>query len=133
MTEIELKDPALTMEAPTEIPGVIANVCRLCANENDKLIGIFTEDGLSNDLATKMNLYLPVKVAESDQLPLQCCWQCASTVLAWHDLVVTSVEADRRLRHTDYVALKALDYEPDPNEPVSSDETAEATATTEVE
>lgn len=73
-------------------------ICRLCANQNEKLIGIYSEDGINNDLSGKMNLYLPIKVSETDNLPLQCCWQCASTVLAWHDLVITSVEADRRLK-----------------------------------
>lgn len=73
-------------------------ICRLCTNQSDKLIGIYSEEGVSNDLAGKLNLYLPIKVAETDQLPLQCCWPCASTVLAWHDLVIISAEADRRLR-----------------------------------
>lgn len=72
--------------------------CRLCANKNEKVIGIYSEEGIANDLANKMNLYLPIKVSESDELPLQCCWSCASTVLAWHELVVASVEVDRRLR-----------------------------------
>ncbi|KAJ8925315.1 hypothetical protein NQ315_009145 [Exocentrus adspersus] len=83
-------------------------ICRLCANQNDKLIGIYSEDGLTNDLANKLNMYLPIKVNENDDLPLQCCWQCASTVLAWHDLVVTSVEADRRLRSYQFVTEKQL-------------------------
>lgn len=73
-------------------------ICRLCANPNERIIGIYSEEGISNNLATKMNNYLPVKVSENDSLPLQCCWSCASTVLAWHELVVASVEADRRLR-----------------------------------
>lgn len=73
-------------------------LCRLCANRSDNLISVYSEEGISNDLSTKMNLYLPVKVSESDSLPLQCCFQCASTVLTWHELVVASVEADRRLK-----------------------------------
>lgn len=72
--------------------------CRLCANKNEKVIGIYSEEGKANDLANKMNLYLPIKVSESDELPLQCCWSCASTVLAWHELVIVSVEADKKLR-----------------------------------
>lgn len=76
-------------------------ICRLCANEiqNNKLIGIYSEDGLNNDLPNKMNMYLPIKVSENDELPQQCCWDCASTVLAWHDLFIASIEADRRLRN----------------------------------
>ncbi|XP_066144686.1 zinc finger protein OZF-like isoform X2 [Euwallacea fornicatus] len=87
------------------LPEVISinAICRLCANQSDKLIGIYTDDGVQNALAEKLNLYLPIKVAENDHLPLQCCWQCASTLLAWHDLVITSVEADRRLRSYQFV------------------------------
>lgn len=84
----------------------INEICRLCANQNDKVIGIYSEDGINNELATKMNLYLPIKVTESDDLPLQCCWQCASTVLAWHELVVASLEADRRLKNYQFGVQK---------------------------
>lgn len=89
------------METDNGITEVISinEICRLCANQNDKLIGIYSEDGINNELAIKMNMYLPIKVNECDDLPLQCCWQCASTVLAWHELVVTSLEADRRLKN----------------------------------
>lgn len=85
------------------------SVCRLCANHSDKVIGIYNEEGTANDLANKMNLYLPIKVSESDELPLQCCWGCASTVLAWHELVVASIEADRRLRGMQIVSEKGLE------------------------
>lgn len=101
-----------TQDLVLELPenGIIAfnsiSICRLCANPNEKVIGIYSEEGVSNDLANKMNLYLPVKVSESDTLPLQCCWGCASTVLAWHDLVLASVEADRRLRSIEIVPEK---------------------------
>lgn len=93
--------------AESEIIG-FESVCRLCANHNEKVIGIYSEEGTSNDLANKMNLYLPIKVSENDELPLQCCWGCASTVLAWHELVVASIEADRRLRGMQIVSEKEL-------------------------
>lgn len=80
------------------------SLCRLCANKNDKMIGIYSEEGLTNDLANKMNLYLPVKVYKSDVLPLHCCWSCASTVLAWHELVIASVKADKKLREMEAFA-----------------------------
>jgi hypothetical protein len=28
------------------------------------------------------------------------CYQCASTLIAWHDLVITCVEADKKLRES---------------------------------
>lgn len=83
-------------------------LCRLCANKNDKVISIYSEEGIANDLGNKINSYLPIKVAEIDVLPLHCCWGCASTVLAWHELVVATVEADKRLRGLDLDAEKPV-------------------------
>jgi len=37
-------------------------------------------------------------VAETDSLPQQMCYQCASTLIAWHDLVISCLEADKKLR-----------------------------------
>uniref|UniRef100_A0A1Y1M847 Protein krueppel n=2 Tax=Photinus pyralis TaxID=7054 RepID=A0A1Y1M847_PHOPY len=104
-------------------------ICRLCANPNERIIGIYSEEGISNDLANKMNTYLPIKVSEADHLPLQCCWSCASTVLAWHELVVASVEADRRLRELQSVEDKQIVIADDcsciedPNSPCTNDVT----------
>jgi hypothetical protein len=86
----------------------IHTICRLCASQNERLIGIFSEEGVGNDLSNKINLYLPVKVAVSDELPLQCCWNCASTILAWHELVLTSVETDRRFRSSQFITDKQM-------------------------
>lgn len=38
------------------------------------------------------------QVTETDSLPQQMCYQCASTLIAWHDLVISCVEADKKLR-----------------------------------
>lgn len=38
------------------------------------------------------------QVAETDSLPQQMCYQCASTLIAWHDLVISCLEADKKLR-----------------------------------
>lgn len=83
-------------------------LCRLCANRSDHLIPIYSEEGVSNDLADKMNMYLPIKVTKTDLLPLQCCFQCATTVLTWHELVVATLEADRRLRDVQIEVEKQL-------------------------
>ncbi|KAI4467876.1 orotate phosphoribosyltransferase [Holotrichia oblita] len=83
-------------------------ICRLCASQSDRIIAIYSEEGVTHELAVKMNTYLPVKVSQDDTLPLQCCWNCASTVLAWHELVVGSVEADRRLRELQVITSKAI-------------------------
>lgn len=84
----------------------INSICRLCATQNERLIGIYSEEGIGNDLSSKINLYLPIKVSASDDLPQQCCWNCASTLLAWHELVLNSVEADRKFRGTQILPQK---------------------------
>jgi Zinc-finger associated domain (zf-AD). len=38
------------------------------------------------------------QVTETDSLPQQMCYQCASTLIAWHDLVISCLEADKKLR-----------------------------------
>ncbi|XP_056638759.1 zinc finger protein OZF-like isoform X1 [Diorhabda sublineata] len=99
----------ILVQVPTvEITEIVSitEICRICANQQDKLIGIYSDDGEVNNLSYKMNSYLPVKVDKTDELPLQCCWQCASTVLAWHELFLTSIEADRRLRSYQFVTEK---------------------------
>ncbi|KAF5297111.1 hypothetical protein FQA39_LY02691 [Lamprigera yunnana] len=112
--ETALEDNQVLVQMLPESGLLAINViCRLCANPNERVIGIFSEEGISNDLANKMNMYLPIKVCETDSLPLQCCWNCASTVLAWHELVVASVEADRRLRDLPNVDEKQIINEDD--------------------
>lgn len=113
-----MSDAAQTFYLPTEIEPQVSDmmnvhtICRICANESDKRIDIFSEDGIANDLANKINLYLPVKVTNIDNLPLQCCWQCASTILAWHDLFLISSEADKRLRSFQFLSQKQLENVP---------------------
>ncbi|XP_057657033.1 zinc finger protein 100-like isoform X2 [Diorhabda carinulata] len=105
---MEGKQNVLVQVPTVEITEIVSitEICRICANQQDKLIGIYSDDGEVNNLSYKMNSYLPVKVNKTDELPLQCCWQCASTVLAWHELFLTSIEADRRLRSYQFVTEK---------------------------
>ncbi|XP_069673053.1 zinc finger protein 235-like isoform X7 [Periplaneta americana] len=73
-------------------------LCRVCANPNDYLIPIFDGEGLEHELSMKIQKHLPIKVTETDTLPQHMCYQCASTLIAWHDLVISCVEADKKLR-----------------------------------
>ncbi|KAI5705932.1 hypothetical protein M8J76_010388 [Diaphorina citri] len=72
-------------------------LCRVCANQHDYLIPIFEGEGLDHDMPTKMDKHLPIKVRENDKLPTQMCYQCASTIIAWSDLVTNCLEADKKL------------------------------------
>nr|XP_034176770.1 zinc finger protein 485-like isoform X4 [Osmia lignaria] len=74
-----------------------SNLCRVCANTNDHIIPIFEGEGLQHDLCNKIHKYLPIQVSENDTLPLQLCYHCAATLLAWHELSEGCLNAERRL------------------------------------
>ncbi|CAG9789560.1 unnamed protein product [Diatraea saccharalis] len=67
-------------------PGLedFSTVCRTCATVTEFVIPIFNGEGLQNNLADKIHKHLPI--------------QCASTLLAWHELVQCCVQADAALR-----------------------------------
>lgn len=72
-------------------------LCRVCANQHDYLIPIFEGEGLDHDMPTKIDKHLPIKVRDTDRLPTQICYQCASTVIAYSDLVVNCIDANKKL------------------------------------
>ncbi|CAK9822730.1 Zinc finger protein 567 [Anthophora retusa] len=74
-----------------------SSLCRVCANTNDHIIPIFEEEGLQHDLCSKIHKYLPIHISENDTLPLQLCYHCAATLLAWHELLEGCLTAERRL------------------------------------
>ncbi|XP_024938892.1 histone-lysine N-methyltransferase PRDM9 isoform X6 [Cephus cinctus] len=73
------------------------DMCRVCANLNDHLIPIFEGEGAEHELCNKIHKYLPIHVSETDNLPLQLCYHCAATLLAWHELAEGCLDAERRL------------------------------------
>ncbi|KAL2751725.1 zinc finger protein 470-like, partial [Vespula maculifrons] len=74
-----------------------SGLCRICANVNDHLIPIFEGEGMEHALCNKIHKYLPIHISENDTLPLQLCYHCAATLLAWHELAEGCLNAERRL------------------------------------
>ncbi|KAL2715121.1 zinc finger protein 470-like [Vespula squamosa] len=74
-----------------------SGLCRICANVNDHLIPIFEGEGMEHALCNKIHKYLPIHISENDTLPLQLCYHCAATLLAWHELAEGCINAERRL------------------------------------
>ncbi|XP_073994323.1 uncharacterized protein isoform X2 [Rhodnius prolixus] len=72
-------------------------LCRICAVHSDYLVPIFRDEGLDHQLHFKIIKYLPIKVAEDDKLPTKICYHCASTLLAWHELVENCIESEKKL------------------------------------
>ncbi|XP_020706545.2 zinc finger protein ZFP2-like isoform X5 [Athalia rosae] len=72
-------------------------LCRVCANSSDHLIPIFEGEGLEHDLSSKIHRYLPIQVSREDSLPSHLCYHCASTLLAWHELTESCIDAEQRL------------------------------------
>ncbi|XP_054272706.1 zinc finger protein 624-like isoform X1 [Macrosteles quadrilineatus] len=87
----------------------ISQLCRICANPNEYLIPIFHGEGKEHELEEKISKHLPIKVAESDTLPTNLCYQCASTLIAWHDMVVGCIEADDKLKSVSGKDTKTTD------------------------
>ncbi|XP_050294888.1 zinc finger protein 586-like [Anthonomus grandis grandis] len=111
---LEIQVPIISL--PAELEGAevaeminLSTMCRLCGNQNNRLIGLYSEDSISNDIPGKINLYLPIKVTENDHFPLNCCWQCLSTLLVWHELFVKSVETDQKLRSFQFISEKQFE------------------------
>ncbi|XP_076234968.1 uncharacterized protein LOC143179556 [Calliopsis andreniformis] len=74
-----------------------SNLCRICANTSDHLIPIFEGEGLQHDLCSKIHKHLPIRISENDILPLQLCYHCAATLLAWHELLGGCLTAEKQL------------------------------------
>ncbi|XP_058800091.1 transcription factor Ouib-like isoform X4 [Phymastichus coffea] len=72
-------------------------LCRICANTSDKVVPIFFGEGLKHNLCKKIENYLPFSVSEEDTLPLQVCYNCAATLLAWHEMTQNCLSAQQRL------------------------------------
>ncbi|XP_076666147.1 uncharacterized protein LOC143367827 isoform X1 [Andrena cerasifolii] len=86
---------AMAIQSEERLPW--SALCRVCANTSDHLIPIFDGEGLQHDLCNKLHKYLPIRVSENDALPLQLCYHCAATLLAWHELLEGCLNAERRL------------------------------------
>nr|CAI5826219.1 unnamed protein product [Callosobruchus analis] len=110
---MEIEKQAIFIEVKAEDKRELVKInliCRICGNKSDKMIGIFSDDGVHNELARKINMYLPIKVTKADHPPLQCCWHCASVVLAWHELVLVSAEVDQRLKSVILLTMNETEY-----------------------
>ncbi|XP_018324382.1 zinc finger protein 679-like isoform X1 [Agrilus planipennis] len=77
---------------------VSLNLCRVCASTNDRMLDIFSSEGTAQNLAYKINVYLPFKVTEYDVLPLSCCFECISVISTWHNFILKSLDAENTLQ-----------------------------------
>ncbi|CAH2044890.1 unnamed protein product, partial [Iphiclides podalirius] len=106
-----------------------SNVCRTCATITEFVIPIFMGEGLQNNLADKIHKHLPIQVSEHDVLPRVVCYQCASTLLAWHELVQCCVQADTALK-TRLAVLLSKENNTNHDEKSSESETKGKSVTT---
>ncbi|KAH0544046.1 zinc finger protein 3-like isoform X1 [Cotesia glomerata] len=75
----------------------LQDLCRVCANTNNHMVPIFGDESLQHDLINKISRYLPINITKNDTLPLQLCYNCASTLIAWHDLLEGCLDAEQKL------------------------------------
>ncbi|XP_034233364.1 zinc finger protein 595-like isoform X2 [Thrips palmi] len=91
-------EPELILDPVKVEPESKDSLCRLCACSSELLIPILEGEGLENSLADKIEKYLPIQVAFQDPLPLQVCFHCASTVISWHELSTSCIDAQHKLQ-----------------------------------
>lgn len=109
----------------------INDLCRICGSTSDSpLIPIYDENGLAEDLASKIMLYLPIKVSEEDALPIKTCVNCTNGVLTWHLLYECCVDADRRFKA---MFSEEQLIQPQPRKKSGKDKTYENTETSKPE
>ncbi|KAG7200188.1 hypothetical protein KM043_000622 [Ampulex compressa] len=97
--EVALADAACAVtQTDSQIKKItLSDLCRICANISDHMIPIFEGEGLQHELCNKIHKYLPIHITQRDILPLQLCYHCAATLLAWTELVEGCLGAERRL------------------------------------
>lgn len=69
--------------------------CRLCGRHDLKLVDIFSEEGLENDLSNKIEMHIPIKLVESKEQRMKCCSECVATILSWHNFVLKVLEVNQ--------------------------------------
>lgn len=74
------------------------SICRICAKTSDHLIPIYEGEGVEYQLELKIKQYFPFEIIQTETMPSNCCYQCASTIIAWNQLIERSIEADSRLK-----------------------------------
>ncbi|XP_015111330.1 zinc finger protein 616 [Diachasma alloeum] len=74
------------------------NLCRICGKNASESINIFDgrEDGVT--LQQKIRLHLPIIMESGDGLPQKICGECCGKIESSHELVITSLLNDMRLR-----------------------------------
>ncbi|XP_024936800.1 uncharacterized protein LOC107263697 isoform X2 [Cephus cinctus] len=71
--------------------------CRLCAKAYsiEKLVKIFSSRGNSLNLKNSINMHLPIKVTEKDNLPLNICIMCLRRINATNEFFNTIISSDK--------------------------------------
>lgn len=50
-------------------------------------------------------------MSAGDTLPVQLCYQCASTLIAWDSMITSCIEADKKLRAMQEAAVEEEEEE----------------------
>ncbi|XP_059470502.1 zinc finger protein 271-like isoform X2 [Neocloeon triangulifer] len=74
------------------------DLCRICGSPKNAKLAIFSEEGRKRNLCEKIHKHLPIRVMESDRLPLQICLVCVTYLEMCHQLVKCCGETEQRLK-----------------------------------
>lgn len=73
-------------------------ICRICLTISDLLVPIFEGEGIELELEDKIRKHLPIRIASSDGLPHQLCFQCVDVIVSWDSLLNVCFETDKKLK-----------------------------------
>ncbi|KAK9873575.1 hypothetical protein WA026_023132 [Henosepilachna vigintioctopunctata] len=105
------------------------NVCRLCGSHDSKLIDIYSEEGLQNDIPNKIKLYIPIELSKYEEASNECCLECIATLLSWHDFIQKALDTDQRYK-SEYDKLEVLPQNIESNQHGINDYTSSETGVT---
>ncbi|GLH13042.1 gastrula zinc finger protein XlCGF8.2DB-like isoform X2, partial [Gryllus bimaculatus] len=88
------------------VENVKRQLCRLCGKRESQLRPIFEnsseeeKEEINSSIATKIKMYLPVKIDKAESLPLNICSVCSNLLDKFHEISITCVAVDNILRRS---------------------------------
>ncbi|XP_067003826.2 zinc finger protein 595 isoform X2 [Anabrus simplex] len=73
---MEMAMETVAADSPDVFPVHPGQLCRLCALPTPNMMFIYGEEGIKEELASKINMWLPISVSRKDSLPKQVCDTC---------------------------------------------------------
>lgn len=87
-----------------KLPITFEQYCRLCAEEQEVTIMIFSKEAEAMLLQNKVNKYLSIQVEENDKLPKNICIKCCTTLQTVCDFIESAHKAQEVLTNFSFIS-----------------------------